>query len=226
MWVLLFGCFVLGALGTKEDSQPQDVPHHQHLKDLHCPPCERIHCSPRQALRLRCKAGVTTGVCSCCPVCAKTEGESCGGAWDYLGKCDQGLVCVHGDSVQIKTERTGVCKAVIEPLDSENCHPECTKEFCQEHPNKICSARIASLEKRPCQGSCQHTSCSSCFLLTVPSCPQTCPTSDASCLQRFGKCVHSHLTTPHQQSVCQHNIQNDTNGHLVCLVPACPHVTK
>lgn len=227
MLILFISFFALGALGTKEGSQPQDVPHQQHLKALHCPPCERIHCSPRHALRLRCKGGVTTGVCGCCPVCARTEGESCGGTWDYLGKCDQGLVCVHEEeSGQEKTERTGVCKPVIEPVESENCHPECTKEFCQENPTKICSARFTSLEKRPCQGFCQHTSCSSCLLLTHPSCPQTCPASDDSCLQHFGKCVHNHLTTPHQQPVCHHNIQSNTEGHLVCLIPGCPHATK
>uniref|UniRef100_A0A3B3ZUN8 IGFBP N-terminal domain-containing protein n=1 Tax=Periophthalmus magnuspinnatus TaxID=409849 RepID=A0A3B3ZUN8_9GOBI len=179
---------------------------------LHCPPCERIHCSPRQAPRLRCKGGATTGVCGCCPVCARTEDETCGGAWDYLGKCDQGLVCVYGESGQDKTERTGI-----------SCHPECTKEFCNENPTKICSA---SLERRPCQGSCQHTSCSACVLLVPPYCPQTCPSSDASCLQHFGKCVHSHLLTSLNQPVCHHNIQSNSGGRLVCLVPDCPNASK
>ena len=26
-------------------------------------------------------------------MCAKTEGEMCGGDWNYLGKCDRGLYC-------------------------------------------------------------------------------------------------------------------------------------
>ncbi|XP_033824682.1 IGFBP domain-containing protein [Periophthalmus magnuspinnatus] len=225
MWMCFLGTFVLGALGITGDSPPQDV-RHQHLKALHCPPCERIHCSPRQAPRLRCKGGATTGVCGCCPVCARTEDETCGGAWDYLGKCDQGLVCVYGESGQDKTERTGICKAVIEPLDSDSCHPECTKEFCNENPTKICSARLVSLERRPCQGSCQHTSCSACVLLVPPYCPQTCPSSDASCLQHFGKCVHSHLLTSLNQPVCHHNIQSNSGGRLVCLVPDCPNASK
>ncbi len=61
--------------------------------DMQCPPCEQVHCTPRRANRLKCRGGVTLGICNCCPVCAKVEGEMCGGAWDYLGKCDRGLVC-------------------------------------------------------------------------------------------------------------------------------------
>ena len=83
------------------------------LQALHCPPCQRIHCASPQALKLRCKGGVTTGVCGCCPLCARTEGESCGGAWDYLGKCDEGLVCVHQEPAaeKLDEERKGICKA-------------------------------------------------------------------------------------------------------------------
>lgn len=122
--------------------------------------------------------------------------------------------------------------AVIEPLDAESCRPQCTKEYCQANPTEICSARwldknvsylsftlvwcifnrnltfcrFVSLEKKACQGSCQHTSCSSCLLLKPPSCPQTCTPSDPSCLQRFGKCVHNHLRATHNR-VCHNNLQ-------------------
>ena len=60
---------------------------------LQCPPCERIHCSPRRARRLKCKGGTTRGVCNCCPVCAKTQNDKCGGEHGYLGRCDRGLTC-------------------------------------------------------------------------------------------------------------------------------------
>ena len=62
--------------------------------ELQCPPCNKLHCSPRNVRRLRCKGGVTRGVCNCCPVCAKLEGEPCGGQWNFLGKCDRGLKCM------------------------------------------------------------------------------------------------------------------------------------
>ena len=60
---------------------------------LQCPPCERVHCSPRRPSRLRCRGGIVRGVCNCCPVCAKLEGDTCGGKWNYLGRCDVGLYC-------------------------------------------------------------------------------------------------------------------------------------
>lgn len=109
MWVLLFLSYLLGAFGS-EKASPADP---QQLHTLHCPPCEQIHCSSRRVLKLQCKGGITTGVCGCCPVCARTEGETCGGAWDYLGKCDEGLVCVFQDSAADKpdAERKGICKA-------------------------------------------------------------------------------------------------------------------
>uniref|UniRef100_A0A3Q2QIF0 Si:ch73-330k17.3 n=1 Tax=Fundulus heteroclitus TaxID=8078 RepID=A0A3Q2QIF0_FUNHE len=188
MWMVLLLCGTLGALGTTEEGLPEDA---RQLQTLHCPPCEQIHCSSRRTLRLQCKGGVTTGVCGCCPVCARTEGETCGGNWDYLGKCDEGLVCIHQAPAADKpdAERRGVCKA-IETLNPESCSPECTKEYCQANPSAICSA---SLDKKACQGPCQHTSCSSCLTLRRPSCPHSCAPSDPACLHRFGRCVHNHL---------------------------------
>ncbi|KAK2159760.1 hypothetical protein LSH36_147g09041 [Paralvinella palmiformis] len=66
--------------------------------ELQCPPCNKLHCSPRNVRRLRCKGGITRGVCNCCPVCAKLQGESCGGQWNFLGKCDRGLRCIPDES--------------------------------------------------------------------------------------------------------------------------------
>ncbi|XP_028304513.1 serine protease HTRA3 [Gouania willdenowi] len=218
MWKLLLLSAMMGVLESKEEPSRG----HLQLRALHCPPCERIHCSSRWALRLQCKGGVTTGVCGCCPVCARMEGETCGGAWHYLGKCDQGLVCVDQAG---EGERRGVCKTVIEQQDLERCHPECTKEYCQQHSLKICSARLVSLMKKPCHGSCVHTSCSSCFLLQCPTCSHSCSPSDSSCMHRFGKCVHSHLAATNS-CVCHSTLQADSDGHFVCLVPACESASK
>ena len=109
MWMLLVvGTFLGLGLGSESPS-----PGVQTLQSLHCPSCERIHCAPRRALKLQCKGGVTTGICGCCPACARTVGESCGGTWDYLGKCDKGLVCVYQESTDGKpdAEQKGICKA-------------------------------------------------------------------------------------------------------------------
>ncbi|XP_041853426.1 IGFBP domain-containing protein [Melanotaenia boesemani] len=218
MWVLFSLCAFLGALRSKETSTGET----QQLQALHCPPCERIHCSSRRTLKLQCKGGVTTGVCGCCPVCARTEGETCGGTWDYLGKCDEGLVCVYQESAadQPDAERKGICKPVIELLNPESCSPECTKEYCQANPSAICSARFVSLEKKACQGSCQHTSCSSCFMLRRPSCPHTCTPSDATCLHHFGKCMHNQLRAL-PLHVCHSDLQSNSGGHFMCWVPDC-----
>ncbi|KAM4618219.1 uncharacterized protein ACJ7VT_007621 [Polymixia lowei] len=204
MWMFLVLSAVLGAVGS-ENTPPGAA---QTLQALHCPPCERIHCTPRQALKLQCRGGITTGICGCCPACARIAGETCGGTWDYLGKCDEALVCVYQDSSDGKpdAERGGICKAVLEPLDVDNCRPECTVEYCQANPSEICSARSVSLEKQECHGPCLHTSCSSCLVLKPPSCPQICAPSDPSCLRRFGRCFHNHLSVAHNP-VCHQDLQ-------------------
>ncbi|XP_075883470.1 cysteine-rich motor neuron 1 protein [Nelusetta ayraudi] len=222
MWKLLLVGVMLGAAASEETPTAAG----QRLQALHCPSCERIHCSTRRALKLQCKGGITTGVCGCCPVCARVEGETCGGTWDYLGKCDKGLVCVYQDSDTPDRERRGICEAVIGSLEPETCRPECTRELCQAHPTEICSARFVSLQKAGCQDSCQHTSCSSCLLLKSPSCPQTCSDSDSACQRHFGKCVRNSLAAAHSNPLCLNNLQADTDGHFLCLVPPCLNASE
>ncbi|XP_061577590.1 IGFBP domain-containing protein [Cololabis saira] len=217
MWRLLFLCAWVGSLGSELESEPgSSGADARQLRALHCPPCSRIHCSPRRAPRLRCRGGVTTGVCGCCPACARTEGEACGGAWDHLGKCDDGLVCEQQDSdADAEAESSGTCRTVMDPPAPESCHPDCTREFCQAHPSALCSARLVSVGSGACRGSCQHTSCSSCLLLRFPACTFTCGPAQSGCLQRFGRCVHQHAE-------CHNDLQSETGGHFVCLVPDCP----
>jgi len=56
---------------------------------LMCSICNHSFC-PKPT---NCKGGLTMGVCRCCEICAQTEGEICGGFWNFYGKCDQGLKC-------------------------------------------------------------------------------------------------------------------------------------
>ncbi|KAF7225287.1 insulin-like growth factor-binding protein 4 [Nothobranchius furzeri] len=213
MWILLFLCGPLGSLGSKEVMSGAT----RQLQVLHCPPCEQIHCSSRRALKLQCRGGLTTGVCGCCPTCARLEGETCGGAWDYLGKCDIGLVCVYQES-ETEAEQKGICKAVVEHVDPDSCNPECTRDYCHANPSAICSARSVSLENTACQGCCQHTSCSSCLTLRRPPCHHTCAPSDSTCLQHFGRCVHNHVRES-SDWLCNSNMQSNNEGSFVCLVP-------
>jgi len=57
---------------------------------LSCRLCEEGACPPPAC----CTSGsYTLGVCGCCEVCAKAEGESCGGLWGFAGSCAAGLRC-------------------------------------------------------------------------------------------------------------------------------------
>ncbi|CAK9304982.1 unnamed protein product [Gordionus sp. m RMFG-2023] len=56
---------------------------------------------------VNCKGDVVKDVCNCCYVCAKVEGELCGGVFSEYGKCSQGFTCVEdGRSYNSK----GTCK--------------------------------------------------------------------------------------------------------------------
>ncbi|KAL4660676.1 cysteine-rich motor neuron 1 protein-like [Arapaima gigas] len=222
--VLLLAVVAMVLLDHHVADEQARRPRGQTLHALHCPPCERVHCSPRRALRLQCKGGVTTGVCGCCPVCARTVGESCGGAWDHLGKCDEGLLCITQDPLEgaPDTEPQGICReAVRHLLQSKTCPPECTWEYCRDHPFETCSAKSVALEKQACRGSCQRTSCSSCLVLHPPRCPQVCADDEHTCLKQFGECVHNQLSRLHQPDICHQNLESNTEGFFMCLVPGC-----
>ena len=60
---------------------------------LSCIPCSWVQCSAP----VNCKGGLVKSICGCCNVCAKVEGERCGGQWQTLGRCDSGLKCVVRD---------------------------------------------------------------------------------------------------------------------------------
>ncbi|XP_076373138.1 serine protease HTRA1B-like [Tachypleus tridentatus] len=71
--------------------------------------CERSNCPQ---MTKPCKAGVTTDQCDCCPVCARAEGEKCGGnKLMNLGKCGEGLYC---DTTN-NPNGIGICKTPSPP---------------------------------------------------------------------------------------------------------------
>ncbi|XP_020611103.1 papilin-like isoform X3 [Orbicella faveolata] len=76
---------------------------------LSCIPCSWVRCSTP----VNCKGGLVKSICGCCNVCAKVEGERCGGQWQTLGRCDSGLKCVVRDGHLKAAEGTcepAVCK--------------------------------------------------------------------------------------------------------------------
>ncbi|CAK9300805.1 unnamed protein product [Gordionus sp. m RMFG-2023] len=59
---------------------------------LSCRPCKTLFtkCVDPPS---NCTGGLVKDVCDCCKICAKVKGEVCGGIYNYLGKCDKGLMC-------------------------------------------------------------------------------------------------------------------------------------
>ncbi|XP_067133223.1 single insulin-like growth factor-binding domain protein-2 [Centruroides vittatus] len=73
-----------------------------------CDFCYNIECQPPPE---DCSFGTVLDGCGCCQVCAKGEGESCGGAWDVEGICAEGLICM-GRSRVIRGDGDlpGICR--------------------------------------------------------------------------------------------------------------------
>lgn len=57
-----------------------------------CGPCEPAACPPLPPRG--CPLGETRDACGCCPVCARGEGEPCGGGGAGRGHCAPGMECV------------------------------------------------------------------------------------------------------------------------------------
>lgn len=57
-----------------------------------CGPCEPAACPPLPPRG--CQLGETRDACGCCPVCARGEGEPCGGSGAGRGHCAPGMECV------------------------------------------------------------------------------------------------------------------------------------
>jgi len=110
------------------------------VSSLSCMSCDQLVC-PKPA---SCKGGIVKDVCGCCDVCAKLEGEECGGAWDMSGKCARGLRCVRKDPLKTPFElEVGVCKP-----------DKCAKKRCGD--GEVCSI-VEGEAKCTCPTSCKHT---------------------------------------------------------------------
>ena len=79
---------------------------------LSCLRCDSPQIKCTSLYKLNCKGGLKSGVCGCCPVCAKIKGGKCGGPWNIHGECDCGLRCYKSPKVIIKLGQFnahGVC---------------------------------------------------------------------------------------------------------------------
>ena len=60
------------------------------VEALSCLPCGTTPCEAPAC----CDSGAyTKDVCGCCNVCAKSEGEACGGPWNTSGRCKNEHSC-------------------------------------------------------------------------------------------------------------------------------------
>ncbi|XP_025076858.1 cysteine-rich motor neuron 1 protein-like [Pomacea canaliculata] len=225
----------LAARGPREVESARD--RHRDDMGLICPPCHQIHCTTWNPADLRCEGGVTTGVCGCCPVCARTAGQTCGGDLAYLGKCDRGLTCLPPapstgpplPRFPLQREEPGICTKEGEITSQQSdaalrrpCRPKCTLQYCTRHPRAICSASSVADPPRPCQGACQHTSCRACAV--EDECVR-CSGHDFQCLKQFGRCVARKRGHAVRRQGCRQvkvKVKVAAGQRLVCEVPECP----
>ncbi|KAI8485102.1 hypothetical protein Bbelb_372080 [Branchiostoma belcheri] len=105
------------------------------LSALSCLQCGTFTCPPVP----RCAGDVTKDACDCCDVCAKIEGQSCGGPWDTSGTCSSGLTCVVDPNDPLGDQATGLCAC---PAHSswDRCGSACPTTCDSLGTNVICPA--------------------------------------------------------------------------------------
>lgn len=71
-----------------------------------CPPCNESSCPP-----VACSENLQyVDSCGCCALCAKEEGERCGGSGGEGGRCRFGLFCAYRLGSMFGEARIGVCE--------------------------------------------------------------------------------------------------------------------
>merc|ERR1719431_1057746 len=86
------------------------------LQALECRPCIPENC-PDEPDPFSCSSGeLVRDLCDCCLICAKAEGDICGGDWDLLGRCASSLTCT--PTLTNKHQfASGVCEATNTGLE-------------------------------------------------------------------------------------------------------------
>ncbi|XP_056020805.1 cysteine-rich motor neuron 1 protein-like isoform X2 [Ostrea edulis] len=82
---------------------------HAGVDALKCTPCNLSACPDPPT---DCPRGTILDVCGCCQVCGKDINETCGGPFEILGKCGDGLECALTSEVgdPITGSEKGVCR--------------------------------------------------------------------------------------------------------------------
>jgi len=178
--------------------------------------CRR--CNHKQKLLCRkpkgCKGGLTKGICGCCSVCAKQDGEKCGGLWNMRGRCDQGLTC-KSVAQKFHSRRAGVCVPNDKPKECKGiaaCRKGCRYGFLP-----------------PRKGSCFTCSCRSAPKLISQSCGGQynmlgrCTTGlhcvNNVCIQKIKK---AQICGPICLIYCRHGNVLDSRGCPTCTCKTSP----
>ena len=81
--LIIFACLALKLAATLENNGSGS-----------CPLCNVGNCVDEEAVQKSCPdSTLVADPCGCCKVCGRMFGETCGGAYEYLGKCEYHLVC-------------------------------------------------------------------------------------------------------------------------------------
>merc|ERR1711875_146317 len=82
------------------------------ISSLSCPiPCHLREC-PNEPAAHHCQSGqLAKDLCGCCDVCAKAEGEECGGPFGSSGTCANYLDCEK--RLEDDFNEVGVCRAKV-----------------------------------------------------------------------------------------------------------------
>lgn len=77
----------------------------------HCPLCNVEKCENVTVVQESCPdVQLVNDRCGCCKECGRVFGESCGGAYGYLGKCEYKLVCTANSSQFLNgVNVSGIC---------------------------------------------------------------------------------------------------------------------
>lgn len=100
------------------------------------------------------------------------------------------------------------------------CHPECTAQYCADNPRALCSGKafIARKDEKKCSDPCGTTVCRACEVTFDPykSC-QLCSkgSKDQSCIKEFGRCVKKGLAAVRRLDLYQ------TQTGFNCAIPTC-----
>ncbi|XP_062589466.1 cysteine-rich motor neuron 1 protein-like, partial [Saccostrea cucullata] len=113
---------------------------------LKCTPCNPSMCPDPPK---NCPRGTILDVCGCCQVCGKNVNETCGGPFEIVGKCGDGLECALTSEVggSITGSEKGICREIIsKKCEKVKCADIAIKRKCPmdstlvqvEHVNSCC----------------------------------------------------------------------------------------